>query len=250
MSNLRSDARDYLKEQEVRYTKKPHSKTFTYPYWFVLITNLCHQVDFVEEDWFRANKEIKQLKSQLKDAEMRLQVYEDFRPIRVAPRYEVNRIGTVRNIETGKVRNPYLKKGKHAHVNLTLEEYRSKNFHIGPLVLEAFGSIRPEGMECGHLNGVHADNRIENLKWVTTKENASHKAIHGTLGIGETQPFSKLKESEVIEILELLKTDMMQKDIAKKFNVTRGCIGSIKYGKSWTYITKEFQASQKGGDKL
>lgn len=48
------------------------------------------------------------------------------------------------------------------------------------LVLEAFVGPRPAGMETRHLNGVRADNRLENLAWGTPTENAADKIRHGT----------------------------------------------------------------------
>jgi HNH endonuclease/NUMOD4 motif len=48
------------------------------------------------------------------------------------------------------------------------------------LVLGAFVGPCPEGMECRHLNGDRADNRLENLAWGTPHENGMDRLRHGT----------------------------------------------------------------------
>lgn len=48
------------------------------------------------------------------------------------------------------------------------------------LVLEAFVSPRPSGMDSCHWNGVRDDNRLENLRWDTRTGNFADKIRHGT----------------------------------------------------------------------
>ena len=54
---------------------------------------------------------------------------------------------------------------------------------------------------------------------------------------GSRNPYSKLIESEVIEIKQLLKLGWLQKSIATKFGVARVSISDINRGKSWSHIT-------------
>lgn len=48
------------------------------------------------------------------------------------------------------------------------------------LVLEAFSGPCPDGMEGCHINGIRHDNRPENLRWDTPKENAADRKRIGT----------------------------------------------------------------------
>ncbi len=48
------------------------------------------------------------------------------------------------------------------------------------LVLEAFVGPRPERMECRHLDGDPANNRLDNLAWGTASENAQDNVRHKT----------------------------------------------------------------------
>ena len=67
------------------------------------------------------------------------------------------------------------------------------------LVMLAFDGPQPEGMECRHLNGNPADNRIENLKWGTRKENEADKVSHGTDNSGERHGRAKLQNWQAKE---------------------------------------------------
>lgn len=68
---------------------------------------------------------------------------------------------------------------------------KEKKRQVHGLVLSAFVGPRPEGMDCCHNNGNPSDNRIENLRWDTRKNNMADAKAHGTIGIGATHHNSK-----------------------------------------------------------
>ena len=53
--------------------------------------------------------------------------------------------------------------------------YRGKKHRIHRLVLEAFVEACPDGKECDHIDRVRTNNKLENLRWVTPKENQNNK---------------------------------------------------------------------------
>jgi hypothetical protein len=55
---------------------------------------------------------------------------------------------------------------------------------------------------------------------------------------GENHPHAKLTETQVLEIIKLLKTDMTHKEISDRFPVTRKNITRINTGRTWKHIPR------------
>lgn len=109
------------------------------------------------------------------------------------------------------------------------------------LVLETFVGPCPEGMECCHDNGIRTDNRLENLRWDTRKNNHKDAMRHGTHPClhreGEASPNAKLKEKDVRMIIYMYRTGLfLQREIAKVYNVSRTTIENIIIRKKWKHI--------------
>lgn len=112
------------------------------------------------------------------------------------------------------------------------------------LLLETFVSECPLKMECMHLNGDRTDNRLENLRWGTRQENQLDRRNHGTDNGGERHPLSKLTKKQVLEIKKLGKKYKFRKgeaggnykEIAKKYNISPGTVGSIVRGITWKSV--------------
>lgn len=89
--------------------------------------------------------------------------------------YQVSDYGAVRSLKYGKVR--YLKNVKQPNgyeiINLC-RDGKPKKFRIHRLVWEAFVGPIPEGMEIDHINTIRDDNRLDNLRVATPKENCNN----------------------------------------------------------------------------
>jgi DNA-binding CsgD family transcriptional regulator len=70
------------------------------------------------------------------------------------------------------------------------------NTLVHRVVLEAFIGPCPPGLQCRHLNGNPADNRLDNLCWGTPAQNTEDKRRHGTLMYGAQKPRSHTTMAE------------------------------------------------------
>lgn len=104
------------------------------------------------------------------------------------------------------------------------------------LVLLTFIGDCPNGCEAAHLNGIKTDNRMENLVWVTRKENLSHRVLHGTSPVGSKNPKAKLTEKDVVAIKMQLGTSLKQRNIAKSYGVSEQLISDIKHRRRWCHV--------------
>lgn len=92
--------------------------------------------------------------------------------------YQVSNLGRVRSFERKgtftKIKVQETVKGGYKRVNL-YKNGRLKKMLVHRLVAEAFLGTPDKDMQVNHINGIVDDNRLENLEWVTVKENANHK---------------------------------------------------------------------------
>lgn len=105
---------------------------------------------------------------------------ERWRNIPGFPGYQASDFGNIRNKNwhnTGNVRNlsQFKKNNGYYQVSLTLargEDSRGELVHR--LVALAFLPNPENRQQINHKNGDKADNRVDNLEWVTAKENIAH----------------------------------------------------------------------------
>lgn len=88
------------------------------------------------------------------------------------PRYEVSTEGRVRNVDTGRVLKAEMTIWGYNRVTLYAEPCKAVHKVVHRLVAEAF--IGKSGLQVNHKNENKTDNRVENLEYVTAKENCNY----------------------------------------------------------------------------
>lgn len=150
--------------------------------------------------------------------------------------YDVSSIGRVKSLRSGEILSEYIDRDGYSIVSLSVKGVKKKR-RSHRLVLEAFECVCPKGMQCSHIDGNPANNILSNLKWTTPSNNNKMKLLHGTHDRGEASKNSKLKESQVREIMDLLnKGDMSHQKISELFPVSRTTISSISAGVNWSWL--------------
>lgn len=98
---------------------------------------------------------------------------EEWKVICDFPNYMVSNMGNVYSIKHKKVMS--LKDNSCGYLTLSLyKDRKSTHQYVHRLVAEAF-IPNPENKPCiDHLNCVRSDNRVENLRWATYKENCNN----------------------------------------------------------------------------
>jgi len=114
---------------------------------------------------------------------------------------------------------------------------KAKYFKCHRLALEIFKGLCPPGMESRHLDGNQLNGYIDNLEWNFHIVNIQDKIKHGTMNRnmpkGSKHFKAKLNNKQIIEIR---KSTLRYRELAKKFDVSSSTISNIKNKRSWKHI--------------
>ena len=111
---------------------------------------------------------------------------------------------------------------------------------IHRLVALAFFENKEGKPIVNHINFNRLDNRLENLEWVTDKENVNHSRercpqLFDTRG--ENVWNSKLTETKVLEIRKKFIPRVYTRDmLAEEYNVKASTIKDVILRRSWTHV--------------
>ena len=113
---------------------------------------------------------------------------------------------------------------------------KQRLFQVHRLVLSLFVGPCPEGMECCHNDGDRTNNRVENLRWDTHRNNIADKRRHGTHQAGSKHGMAKLTEAQVLEIRRRFAAGEGSTTLALAFGVTWRHILDIVKRDRWRHI--------------
>lgn len=113
-------------------------------------------------------------------------------------------------------------------------KYKGKFIYEHRLVFAIFNGIKElsEHQCVDHINGDKLDNRIENLRGLSIKENTLEAEKLGNFKrtYGNLNGMCKLSEKEIVEIRYLYKSGITQYEIARRYSTTQGNISRIING--------------------
>lgn len=105
--------------------------------------------------------------------------------------YQVSNLGRVRSLDhygsngvsmilyRGKILKPWFDgRGNYLQVTLS-KDNKHKKHQVHRLVAETFLPNIENKREVNHKNAIKTDNRLDNLEWVTSKENKEHAKAMG-----------------------------------------------------------------------
>lgn len=181
---------------------------------------------------------------------------ETYKDIEGWPHYQVSNFGAVRSNKSGEWKPMKLcldKKG-YRRVRLSNGRKYGKFCAVHRLVYETFVKEIPEGLEIDHINAIRDDNRLENLRVVTHKENANNpitRKRRSECSRGERNPmFGRRHSEKAKEKLRLKQTGKRHSEESKR-KISEAVAGEKNpmYGKA-TYGFKGKHHSEEAKRKI
>ena len=175
---------------------------------------------------------------------MEWRIVEDFTDYAVSSEGQIKRIHSAGNIKASNAKvGRILKQARnknsgYLYVALSLQRQR-RTLLVHRLVAQAFLGPCPKGKEVNHKDGNKENNRVENLEYLTPKENMRHARQAGLFPVqiqnGEHNHNARLTEFQVERIRELLYADYLtQGQIGDMFGVSNSTISMISCGRTWS----------------
>jgi len=129
-------------------------------------------------------------------------------------RYEVSNLGRVKRVVAMKHHSvkdrpliPILGTTGYLFISLKPVGKKRRHYAIHQLVCRAFhGEPLPKQTDVNHKDNCRTNNRADNLEWMSRKDNLHWGKQQGRDNCGDRNGQAKLLESDVLQIIHLLKT--------------------------------------------
>jgi hypothetical protein len=151
------------------------------------------------------------------------------------PRYFVDESGVVVSTMFGKWRvlRPGTDRDGYLQVTLT----HKKHAKVHRLVMLVF--CGPSALQVNHKNGIKADNRLENLEYVSLSENLAHARLIGlTDDYGENSKNAKLSNQQVKEI-RALQGSITQREVGVIYDIAPQTVSRIWRREMWKHLPNQ-----------
>lgn len=130
-------------------------------------------------------------------------------------------------------------KSGYKTIALSIGNGKIKTSYVHRLIAEHFIPNSDNKPQVNHIDGNKLNNSLNNLEWVTVKENITHAFETGlNKGIkrfGERNNSAKLTKKDILKIRSL-KGKKMIKELANDYEVSVSQISAIQNYKSWKHI--------------
>lgn len=162
------------------------------------------------------------------------------------PRYEgfyeaandgnVRRVGRATGAQAGRIKRPTPHPCGYLSIILCKKQ-KDATFLVHRVIAETFLGPIPAGYEVNHKNGIKTDNRVENLEYVTSKQNKAHAREIGLADQrGEANPQSLLTREQVVQIRAEYQPKVCgYKRLGKRYGVHWGTVRNVIKGYTWNF---------------
>lgn len=140
--------------------------------------------------------------------------------------------------------NKELKKNKgtvgYVTVSIKYNDGTRKVRFVHRLVAEAFIENPENKPIVNHKNLIKTDNRVDNLEWVTAKENNQHAHDNGAFRTNGAHHHSIFSDDVIHKICEMIQNGRRTVDIVNFMNVPKYLVFDIRTKRIWNHISDDY----------
>ena len=148
--------------------------------------------------------------------------------------YEVTPDGYIISLKQGLVLRPFIDRFGYCNYSLWRDDGVRFTMRAHQLVAKVYLPNPHNHPQVNHKDGNKLNNHFSNLEWVSNLDNAHHAIEHGLM------PHAVLNESQVHQICQMLEQGHTQSNIARRLNLTRSSVSSVKNKRTWMHISEHY----------
>lgn len=126
----------------------------------------------------------------------------------------------------------------YVKVDMVSNDGERKTYSVHRLVAKYFIQNPYNHPQVNHIDGNKRNNKVENLEWISARDNIRHARLTGLqkTKYGSETSSNKIQEKDVLEIFSLRKMNVSVKEIADKFSMSPQNIYDIINRKIWSHV--------------
>lgn len=152
------------------------------------------------------------------------------------PMYSITKKGDIWSRFANRFLVPKVHRDRYLFMRLQDQNLIWKNRYIHRLVALMFIPTSDTSLQIDHIDGNKINNRADNLRWVTNRENA-----HAAMQLG-LMPHAVFPNDEVVHnICKMISDGVSIAEISRITGYSYDAIYAIRIGRNWTHISSQYQ---------
>ena len=149
--------------------------------------------------------------------------------------YEISKNGYLINKRSGNI--IYGSKNKYGYMSIYFSNLKTSFLVHRIIACKFLYNKHEEELQINHKDLNKTNNNIDNLEWVTNKENVCHSRNNQTYNNAD---FVFLKDFQIIQLYKELSNGASTKEMAEKYKVSESTIMNVKYKRVYKNLLEDF----------
>lgn len=153
-------------------------------------------------------------------------------------KYEISNTGIVRNYLNKRHKKQSIRPDNYVYTTFYVNK-KYKNCYIHRLLANYFIENPLNKSQVNHINGIKNDNRLENLEWVTAKENSLHCVNTLHKNCAETHYKTSLTNVQILAIMDAIPFHDFQY-LSELYSISESSLRKIANGSIFTSVCDRY----------